>query len=172
MDNKKVVIPLIGGVILIIILGAGGIYFAVMNKNNATPIGSNAINTDTLVSSTSNSSAANSQGNSSLGNTSNTSSYKDGTYKVNANYYAPGGIAAMTVEVTLVDEKISSVTIGANASERESLRYQVSFKNSIVSRISGKTLEQAYQSGRVNGASLTTDAFNKALDLIISEAQV
>lgn len=109
-------------------------------------------------------SPSNQQGNSS------TSSYKDGTYSATANYSVPhGGQNSIKVTITIKDGSVASVKTAHDYADRESGMYIDSFDSSIESVVVGKALSSTY-TGRVGGASLTSSAFDQALQTIRQDA--
>jgi uncharacterized protein with FMN-binding domain len=96
---------------------------------------------------------------------------KDGTYSATANYSVPHGWQNnIKVTVTISGGAISTVSADHDYSDQESGYYIDSFDADISATVSGDTLSDAY-AGRVGGASLTSSAFNDALQTILSEAQ-
>lgn len=96
--------------------------------------------------------------------------YRDGEYVVDSNYDIPYGyIEPMRVTVVLSDDKIASTTVSFETVDYTSTLYQAEFKNLIRTRTIGRHLDEVSIS-RVGGASLTTGAYNKALEKIKAEA--
>lgn len=100
----------------------------------------------------------------------NTSGYADGTYSKSVAYSVPeGGREMLHVSVTLADGQVTALDVTHNADKRESARYQSRFSNSIDSEVVGESIDSISLS-RVGGASLTTRAFNAAIQQIETEA--
>lgn len=97
--------------------------------------------------------------------------YKDGVYKVSDTYSSPGGIEDIKVTLTLFKNTITEVNVAQEANNNESAAYQKSFQQSYKSKVVGKALS-SLQLTRSSGASLTTNAFNEALDEIRKQAKV
>lgn len=98
-------------------------------------------------------------------------SYKDGTYSVTEDYMSPGGKDSLGVTVTIGGGKISSVDVKNMAGDKTSSNYQNRFIAGISSVALGQSIDNL-KLGVVSGASLATNAFNKALEDIRTQAQV
>lgn len=96
--------------------------------------------------------------------------YKDGTYTVSDTYSSPGGIEDIKVTLTLGNSTITDVAVVQEANNNESAEYQEKFQDSYKSKVVGKAIS-SLQLSRASGASLTTNAFNDALDQIRSQAE-
>lgn len=92
--------------------------------------------------------------------TTNTSSTRQAT----VGYAVPNGdIENLAVTVTLTNGIISDISFSMTPTNKESSEYYNKFKNSFPkSQVVGKTISGVSLS-RVGGASLTTNAFNKAI---------
>ena len=101
---------------------------------------------------------------------STSSGYKDGTYNATSNYDVPDGTNSLAVTLTIRGGTITDVKTTSNVSGRQSQRYVDSFNSSISSAVVGTPLASASQS-RVGGASLTTSAFDDALQTITNNAK-
>lgn len=97
-------------------------------------------------------------------------SFADGTYTVNDTYLSPGGTENIAVEVVLQDGVVNSVSVTQRANNDESADHQAQFQKSYKSKVVGKSIKDLKLS-RISGASLTTRAFNDALDQIRRQAQ-
>ncbi|MFS8130619.1 MAG: hypothetical protein ACMG57_01430 [Candidatus Dojkabacteria bacterium] len=165
-EEKKISIPLIiGGLVLVIIVGAGGILIAVNQANSA-----NNATTGQQIESIPNVADT-------IGTTTTTTppvavntTYKNGTYTASGSYISPGGDQSIDVNLTIANDTITAVTVTPRASDEESARYQSKFASGISSAVVGKKLS-ATSVGRVNGSSLTGTGFNSALARIKSQAQ-
>lgn len=100
----------------------------------------------------------------------NTSGYNDGTYSVTADYYTPEDTDTIKVTMAVQNGVITDVDSTTTTSSRESRQYDSSFLNSYKSYVIGKSLKDL-NLNRVSGASLTTEGFNNALDMIRQQAQ-
>ena len=100
----------------------------------------------------------------------NASGYKDGTYTVTADYYTPEDTDTIKVTLAVKDGVVSGVTSTTTTSSRESRQYDSMFLNAYKSYVVGKSLKDL-NLNRVSGASLTTEGFNNALDMIRQQAQ-
>lgn len=94
--------------------------------------------------------------------------YNNGTYSTSKTYRTPDGSYTMNVSITLANDTVTSVsTTFDSKAQRDG--YTKRFSNSYQSYVLGKDLESVNLS-RVGGASLTTGAFNSALNTIRSQA--
>jgi uncharacterized protein with FMN-binding domain len=97
--------------------------------------------------------------------------YKDGTYSSALSYRVPkGGVNQMEVTLTVATDNVSSVIINNTYSDRESGNYDSLFKRSYKSQVIGKKLNSV-KDAYVSNATLTSDAFDEAVNKIISQAQ-
>lgn len=97
----------------------------------------------------------------------NTNTYKNGTYRTQASYRTPGGQYQIDVTLSVSEDKITSTTVTWNAGGNDG--YSKGFNRAYQSSVSGQDLGTVHPA-RIGGASLTTRAFNKALDSIRSKA--
>lgn len=96
--------------------------------------------------------------------------YKDGTYTTTTTYQTPAR-AEYSMEVTLIvanNTVTDSQIVYSQGAEKDpnAQRFDAAYRTEII----GKTLDTISLS-RVGGASLTTGAFNKALETIKTDAQ-
>ena len=96
-------------------------------------------------------------------------SYKDGTYSVDESYTSPGGQEEVAVSVTVKSDLITAVTVKTIKAEGQGGQYQARFESAISGTVVGKSLSSLSVS-RVAGSSLTSEAFDSALDAIRTEA--
>lgn len=96
--------------------------------------------------------------------------YKDGTYVVSDTYSSPGGIEDIKVTLTISGNSISDVSVVQEANNDESAEYQQKFQQGYKSKVVGKSLS-SLELSRSSGASLTTNAFNDALEEIRTKAK-
>jgi len=97
-----------------------------------------------------------------------TTKYVDGTYTVDAPYGTPGGDTGITVTVSVKDDTVQDVNVVGQANGGAAQRYQGFFIGGIKSEVIGKKLDDV-KVGVVNGASLTSGAFNEAVKAIIAK---
>lgn len=98
----------------------------------------------------------------------NTNDYKNGSYSTQTSYRTPDGTYQMDVTLTVSNDKIIAATVGYDsqgARDGYSKRFSSAYKSAII----GQDLGSANLS-RVGGASLTTNAFNKAVSSIRTQA--
>jgi uncharacterized protein with FMN-binding domain len=95
--------------------------------------------------------------------------YADGTYDAEGAYTAPSGLAAITVSIKLVDDAVSWVHVAPGTFVGDPFTFQDKFAKAVPDLVVGKDLDDVSVS-RVAGSSLTSLAFNQAIDKIKSEA--
>jgi uncharacterized protein with FMN-binding domain len=95
--------------------------------------------------------------------------YTDGTYVAEGGYTAPSGLAAITVSVTLVDDAVSWVHVAPGTFVGDPFTFQDRFAKAVPDLVMGVDLDEVSVS-RVAGSSLTSQAFNQAIDKIKTEA--
>ncbi len=141
--------------------------------NTTQPTNNSSTNASTNSSNGSSSdsgSGASSNASSSTGSSLGASGYKDGTYSVTADYYTPEDTDTIKVTLALKNGVVTNVSSTTTTSSRESRQYDSMFLNAYKSYVVGKSLS-GLNLNRVSGASLTTDGFNNALDMIRQQAQ-
>lgn len=99
------------------------------------------------------------------------SSYKDGNYNVVTDYMSPGGPDQLGIDLTLKGNVITSVKVTNMAGDSTSKMYQNKFISGINSAVVGKNISDL-KIGVVSGASLASNAFNKALVEVRTKAQM
>lgn len=130
----------------------------------------NAAKTDTTSTSQTSNNAATTTNASSAATIDSSSTYKDGTYTVSDTYSSPGGIEDIKVTLTIGNNMITDVSVVQEANNNESAEYQEKFQDSYKSKVVGRAIS-GLQLSRSSGASLTTNAFNDALNQIRSQAK-
>ena len=95
--------------------------------------------------------------------------YTDGTYVAEGGYTAPSGPAAITVSITIADDAVSWVHVAPGTFVGDPFAFQDQFAKAVPDLILGKDLDELSVS-RVAGSSLTSQAFNLAIDKIKTEA--
>ncbi len=97
----------------------------------------------------------------------------DGTYSsATKSYSVPHGETNdITVKVTITDGTVANVDVDNSYNDHESASYIARFESGVSAAVKGKKLS-TLSIGRIGGASLTTDAFKKALSSVITEAEV
>lgn len=100
--------------------------------------------------------------------TQNTTANSNTVSSQETTYNSPWGQDSILVSLVLdTDKKITDVNVKYNASNHESQEYMNKFDKWIKSAVVGKTIAEAKVSN-INWASLTSAAFNNALDTIQS----
>lgn len=154
--------PAVAGLIVIVIVGIiGAAATALSNRpKNQTPTVSTAnpsTNNDPTMPGRP-SSPARTSGN-----------YKDGAYSASVNYFTPDGQEPLTVKVTLAGNTITDSSVSTTPISREGQQYFDRFDSYYKSQVIGQKVSDV-SLNRVAGASLTTDAFNQALQKIMQNA--
>lgn len=172
MNTATKIIVSIGSIAVIATAGVGGFLLATSNTTSTPSIAGTVSQTTTPSTVSATTSVASTSGTSSSSSTSTATSsgYKDGTYTASTSYYVPhGGTNSLSATVTITGGTITAVSTNNNYSDGESGMYIDSFKSSVSSAAVGTSLASANFS-RIGGASLTTQAFDSALDQIRSQA--
>ncbi|WP_055426800.1 FMN-binding protein [Bifidobacterium aesculapii] len=99
-----------------------------------------------------------------------TGNYKDGTYSINGQY-GPVGEDSIDVHITIKDQNVETVEVIGHPFTSISKQHQTDFANAINGVVDGKPLK-GLKVDKVAGASWTSDAFNKALDLARQQASI
>lgn len=99
-----------------------------------------------------------------------TGNYKDGDYKIKATY-GPVAEDSIDVNLSVASGNVSSVEITPHPFTPISKKHMSAFSEAIPGKIVGKLLKDLHISV-VAGASWTSDAFNKALDVARQEASI
>ena len=102
--------------------------------------------------------------------TGSTSSFKDGTYTADSQYYVPQGYEDIKVTLTIKNGVVTDSQIVNSEGDRDSQAYQEAFASLYKSNVVGKSIS-GLQLSYIAGASDTTQAFNDALNQIRNEAQ-
>ncbi|MBW3090004.1 FMN-binding protein [Bifidobacterium miconisargentati] len=124
-------------------------------------------------SSDSGSSSGSSSDSSDSGTTSDkkdTGNYKDGDYSINGQY-GPVGEDSIDVHLTIKDGNVENVEIVGHPFTTISKNHQDAFAKAINGVVDGKPLKDL-KVDKVAGASWTSDAFNKALEIARQEASI
>ena len=87
------------------------------------------------------------------------------TYETEVSYEVPENSESLKVRFTLKDDIITDVSADFSMSDGKSRRYQQNFKDSFEPLVIGQSIKNLSLS-RVGGASLTTEAFNQAIQNI------
>lgn len=99
-----------------------------------------------------------------------TGNYADGTYSVNGQY-GPIGEDTIDVHLTVKDGKVDNVEIVGHPFTSISKKHQDAFAKAINGVVDGKPLKDL-KVDKVAGASWTSSAFNKALDVARQQASI
>lgn len=99
-----------------------------------------------------------------------TGQYADGTYSINGQY-GPVGEDNIDVHLTLKDGNVETVEIVGHPFTSISKKHQDAFAKAINGVVDGKPLKDL-KVDKVAGASWTSEAFNKALDVARQQASI
>ncbi len=99
--------------------------------------------------------------------------YENGVYNTVTEYRAPNNAQhVVTVNLTLANDVVTAATVSYSGDNvAASKNYQNKFDAALPTQVIGKKLDTISLS-RVGGASLTTDAFNKAVIAIKADAKI
>ncbi|MDQ6985082.1 MAG: FMN-binding protein [Candidatus Dojkabacteria bacterium] len=97
--------------------------------------------------------------------------YKDGEYTYTAEYGATDVIESFTITLSLSDGFINEFEFIDQANLGKSKKYNSEFKTAISEKILGKKIN-SIEIEKIAGASLTTNAFNSAINEIRLEAAI
>lgn len=162
MEQKRTTPKLVASIVVIAVVAVLVLVANLKAQNDDT--------TDEIDGSTSAIESTSSSGTSTQTQATATGEYKDGTYTIEDTYISPGGVENIKVVVTLQDNKVTDATVTQNANNDDSAEHQAQFANNYKSRVIGKAIATLNLS-RISGASLTTAAFNDALDQIRNQAE-
>ena len=99
-----------------------------------------------------------------------TGSYTDGEYTGTGTYIPPSNKQEeVTVKVTLSGGTVTALEVTPSGNNPTSKRYQAEFTDGVQEQVVGKPLD-SLNIGKVAGSSLTSQGFNKALEMIKGEA--
>lgn len=149
--------PAVAGLIVIVLIGMIGATASVLNQRPENQTSGASTNNNTATPGRSNSPA------------STPGSYKDGTYTTSVTYFTPDGQEPLTVKVTLSRNTVTESSISTTPISHEGRQYFDRFDSYYKSQVIGQKVSDVSLT-RVAGASLTTDAFNQALQQIMQNA--
>lgn len=172
-SSSKATPIIVGSLAVIAIVGVGGYIYASGATNDQTS--NNAGTEPSVVQASDTTTQSNTtQTTTPTSEISDTSSsvYANGTYTATTSYAVPRGFQnTIKVTVTVDNGTISAVSATHEYEDRESEFYVDAFDADISAAVGGDTIDDAY-AGRVGGASLTSNAFNDALQTIVNDAKV
>lgn len=99
-----------------------------------------------------------------------TGNYADGTYSINGQY-GPVGEDTIDVHLTVKDQNVTDVSIVGHPFTSISKKHQDAFAKAVPDVVVGKPLKDL-KIDKIAGASWTTEAFNKALEVARQEASI
>ena len=108
--------------------------------------------------------------NSATSDKQDTGNYADGDYSINGQY-GPVGEDSIDVHLTIKDGNVETVNIIGHPFTTISKNHQDDFAKAINGVVDGKPLK-GLKVDKVAGASWTSDAFNKALEVARQEASI
>ncbi len=140
--------------------------FAGSSSESSSSANSSSSSSDSSASSTSNPTGSNEDGSQPTG--TDTGDYADGNYGAKA-IYGPINEDSINVSVSVQNETVKAVKVTPHYATAISKKYQTKFIKAIESAVVGQPLK-GLNVTQVGGASWTSDAFNKALDVIRENA--
>ncbi|MFT8639059.1 FMN-binding protein [Bifidobacterium sp.] len=159
----------VGLVTATIVLGACGEPKAVPMDDEYAGSGAESSSSSSQSSSgDSSSSASTSSSASASSSKTDSGTYKDGSYSINGQY-GPVGEDSIDVKLTVKSGKVSDVSVVGHPFTTISKKHQQAFIKAIPGVVEGKPLK-GLKVDRVAGASWTSDAFNKALEVAREQA--
>lgn len=99
-----------------------------------------------------------------------TGKYADGDYAINGQY-GPVGEDTIDVHLSVKDQNVTAVKIVGHPFTSISKKHQNDFAKAVPDAVVGKPLK-GLKVDKLAGASWTTEAFNKALDVARQEASI
>lgn len=96
-------------------------------------------------------------------------SYADGSYTAEGSYISPAGQESVTVELSIRDDIVTSVTVTPGADDPQARTFQEKFASGIDEHVVGKDID-TLDVTRVAGSSLTSGGFREALAAIKADA--
>lgn len=151
--------PYIISVIILVIIGVGFTLFKAAPSTELTEVRQPELIVETNDSEPAPDTASSS---------TNSHNYRDGNYSGKSNYRTPEGDYQMELAITIESDVITSSKVSFNELGAKS-NYSKSFMASYEPEVLQKNIEEVSLS-RVGGASLTTRAFNSAVESIKQQA--
>lgn len=99
-----------------------------------------------------------------------TGNYADGDYAIKGQY-GPVGEDSIDVYLTVKDQNVTAVKVVGHAFTSISEKHQNDFAEAVQDAVVGKSLKDL-KIDKLAGASWTSEAFNKALDVARQEASI
>ena len=108
--------------------------------------------------------------NSATSDKQDTGNYADGDYSINGQY-GPVGEDTIDVHLTVKDQNVTAVKIVGHPFTSISKKHQNDFAKAVPDAVVGKPLKDL-KVDKLAGASWTSEAFNKALEVARQEASI
>ena len=108
--------------------------------------------------------------NSATSDKQDTGNYADGDYSINGQY-GPVGEDTIDVHLTVKDQNVTAVEIVGHPFTSISKKHQNDFAKAVPDAVVGKPLKDL-KVDKLAGASWTSEAFNKALEVARQEASI
>lgn len=108
--------------------------------------------------------------NSTTSSKQDTGNYADGDYSINGQY-GPVGEDTIDVHLTVKDQNVTAVKIVGHPFTSISKKHQNDFAKAVPDAVVGKPLKDL-KVDKLAGASWTSEAFNKALEVVRQEASI
>jgi len=88
------------------------------------------------------------------------------THETDLIYETPGGVERQKLSLTVEDGVVTDMDMTIETTIAASIEYQQGFLKEVAPIVVGVPLAQLGEFDRLSGASLTTNAFNEAVDLL------
>lgn len=96
---------------------------------------------------------------------------EDNVYSHTVTYESPGGVEENIFHITIDKGSIANVNVEVKTNIAASIEYQQDFAKEIGKKVVGKKLSEIANIDTISGASLTTKAFNDALQKLKLEVK-
>lgn len=171
-ENKKISIPLIiGGLVLVIVIGAAGVSVFLSNSGNTENPGDSVTDTTDSINNSSEIVAKDEKATEEETVADSSVMYTDGTYDAVGTYTSPAGEEEIDVSLTIEDNVIVDVVVTSDPSNATTKNYQSKFKEGVAGVVVGQKIDEVAFEGNINGSSLTPQGFLNALEMIKAQAQ-
>jgi len=91
------------------------------------------------------------------------------THETDLMYETPGGVERQKLSLTVEDGVVTGINMTIETSVAASIEYQKGFLKEVEPLVVGVPLAQLGEFDGLSGASLTTNAFNEAVDILAQQ---
>ena len=169
MQPKPKIHPAVAAIIIIVLVGIVTSVVVAVNSANTDKSDTSTAQTAETTTPSQQSETTTTQNTETPAASTDTSNYENGTYSAKASYVTPGGIESIDLSVTITNGVITDTSVAASGNSDHAQIHQKDFADGYKSLVVGKDVDSVSLS-RVSGASLTSNAFNDALDMIKQDA--